>query len=71
MGFFETLEKIREKPERTRNNLAVLMAVVLTAGIIILWLSLGALPEGKIGGEIKQKVGEPIQLIKDTFKKNG
>ena len=38
MGFFENLERLRQKPERERKRIAILTVITLTAIIAILWI---------------------------------
>ena len=75
MGFFENLERVRQKPERERKRIAILAVITLTAIIAVIWIRTLRFGEPEKSSHnapgplrvIGAVFGEGAKSIKETF----
>jgi len=66
MGFFELLEKLREKPENFRKKIAFAAVFIITAVIFFFWLAAFDFRFQSSSEEIKQ-IEKPAAVIKESI----
>ena len=64
MGFFENLERLRQKPERERKRIAVVSALGIMAIIITIWINNLDFTADQTP---KQNAPNPLRVIGETF----
>jgi amino acid transporter len=68
MGFFEILEKLRNKPEEFRKKVAFLAALILTAVIFFVWLGVTYFMPHSPDSKVAESSPGPFDVLKQTFK---
>ena len=67
---FETIERLRQKPERTKKRVAFLVAFCFAGIIFVIWLSV-VYPAFRESGQNEQKVSSsepsPLSTFEDTL----
>jgi Tfp pilus assembly protein PilN len=67
MNLLDWLEKTRKKPEKDKYRIALGLALVITATVMIIWLSISFVSKTEHGGNLQP---DPFSIIKDFFKFN-